>query len=178
MRRICAGAAIATGVFLTMTACAPAESPDQQTAAGAEEAVSTQADVQAIDSLRAWFAEAMTAGDVDGMMDNYAEDAVEMPPNEPALTGKAAIRARHEGSRDQYVISLDNPSQEIIVMGDVGILRGSYDITLDPREDGPVIRDNGKYIVTWRRQADGAWLAAHEIWNSDNPLPEGQPLAQ
>ncbi|MEE9207618.1 MAG: DUF4440 domain-containing protein [Gemmatimonadota bacterium] len=178
MRLIHPAGAIITGLFLTMAACVPAESPDQQLDAGADEAASTQADVEAIDSLRVWFAEAMTAGDVDGMMSNYVEDAVEMPPNEPALTGKGAIRARHEMFRDQYVIRLDNPSDETMVVGDVAILRGSYDITLEPREDGPVIRDNGKYLVTWLRQADGAWLAAHEIWNTDNPLPEGRPLAQ
>ena len=177
MRQIRPAGAIAAGFLLTLAACVPAENAEEQLGADADEAVSTQADVQAIDSLRAWFAEAMTAGDVDGMMSNYAEDAVDMPPNEPALTGKAAIRARHEGFRDQYVIALDNPSEEIMVMGEVGILRGSYDITLEPREDGPVIRDSGKYLVTWLRQADGAWLAAHEIWNSDNPLPEA-PLAQ
>ncbi|MEN8144622.1 MAG: DUF4440 domain-containing protein [Gemmatimonadota bacterium] len=167
---------VATGLLLSLAACAPVDDAQEPAAAGADEAAATQAAAQAIDSLRVWFAEAMTAGDVDRMMDNYAEGAIDMPPNEPAVSGKAAIRARHEAWRDQYAIRLENPSDEIVVLGDVAILRGSYDITLEPREDGQVIRDNGKYIVTWLRQADGGWLATNEIWNSDNPLPEA--LAQ
>jgi len=133
--------------------------------------VSTEADMEAIDALRGSFAAAMSAGDVDGMMFDYAEDAVQMPPNEPALRGTGAIRARHQAFLDQYEIVLENPAEEIFVTGDWGLLRGSYVISLTPKADGESIQDAGKYLVTWRRQPDGSWRVAHEIWNSDNPLP-------
>ncbi len=169
-----AAAAVLT-VFLAATiACAPA-ADEGEPAAG--DVVSTEADVEAdmeaIDALRSSFATAMSAGDVDGMMVNYAEDALEMPPNEPDLRGKDAIRARHQANLDQYEYVLENPAVEIVVNGDWAILRGTYVISLTPKADGEPIQDTGKYIVTWRRQPDGSWRVAHEIWNSDNPPPEG-----
>ena len=167
MRKYAAGAVL-TGFLVATIACAPAADQGEP-AAG--DMVSTEADMEAIDALRGSFAAAMSAGDVDGMMFDYAEDAVQMPPNEPALRGTGAIRARHQAFLDQYEIVLENPAEEIFVTGDWGLLRGSYVISLTPKADGEPIQDAGKYLVTWRRQPDGTWRVAHEIWNSDNPLP-------
>ncbi len=167
MRAYAAGAVL-TGFLVATIACAPAADQGEP-AAG--DMVSTEADMEAIDALRGSFAAAMSAGDVDGMMFDYAEDAVQMPPNEPALRGNDAIRASYEAFLDQYDIVLENPAEEIFVTGDWGILRGSYVISLTPKADGEPIQEAGKYLVTWRRQPDGSWRVAHEIWNSDNPLP-------
>ncbi len=167
MRAYAAGAVL-TGFLVAAIACAPAADQGEP-AAG--DMVSTEADMEAIDALRGSFAAAMSAGDVDGMMFDYAEDAVQMPPNEPALRGTGAIRARHQAFLDQYEIVLENPAEEIFVTGDWGLLRGSYVISLTPKADGESIQDAGKYLVTWCRQPDGSWRVAHEIWNSDNPLP-------
>ena len=41
-----------------------------------------------------------------------------------------------------------------------------------PGVEGP-IPDHGKYIEIWRRQSDGSWKVALDIFNSDLPLPEG-----
>jgi ketosteroid isomerase-like protein len=49
--------------------------------------------------------------------------------------------------------------------------RDSYTITLTPKAGGDPIRDVGKYITLYQRQADGGWLMARDIWNSNNPLP-------
>jgi hypothetical protein len=34
------------------------------------------------------------------------------------------------------------------------------------------ITDKGKFIVVWKKQADGTWKAAYDTWNSDS-LPAG-----
>jgi uncharacterized protein (TIGR02246 family) len=163
-----------TGVLAATIACAPA-ADEGELAAGdvVSTEVDAEADLAAIDAMRGSFAEAVSAGDVDGMMIGYAEDAVQMPPNEPALTGKEAIRARNQANADEYEMALENPVEEIVVKGDWAILRGTYVFSGTPKADGEPIQDTGKYMVTWRRQADGSWRVAHEIWNSDNPSPEG-----
>jgi uncharacterized protein (TIGR02246 family) len=167
-------AAVLTCFLAATVACAPA-ADEGEPAAG--DVVSTEVDIEAdmatIDAMRASFAEAMSAGDVDGMMSGYADDAVQMPPNEPAVTGKDAIRARYQADLEQLDMMLENPAEEIIVKGDWAILRGTYVFGGTPKADGEPIQDTGKYMVTWRRQADGSWRVAHEIWNSDNPPPEG-----
>ncbi|MEJ2336635.1 MAG: DUF4440 domain-containing protein [Gemmatimonadales bacterium] len=173
MRAHSAGAVL-TGFLAATIACAPA-ADEGEPAAGDEVSLEadTEADIATIDAMRGAFAEAVSAGDVDGMMIGYAEDAVQMPPNEPALTGKAAIRARSQANADQYEMALENPAAEILVKGDWAILRGTYVFSGTPKADGEPIQDTGKYLVTWHRQPDGSWLVAHEIWNSNNPPPEG-----
>jgi ketosteroid isomerase-like protein len=34
------------------------------------------------------------------------------------------------------------------------------------------VEDRGKYLEIWKRQADGSWKVALDIFNSDLPLPE------
>ena len=49
--------------------------------------------------------------------------------------------------------------------------RGTYTITLTPKTGGDPIRDDGKYITLYQRQADGTWRMARDTWNSNNPPP-------
>ena len=45
---------------------------------------------------------------------------------------------------------------------------GNYTMTLRPAGADP-IRDEGKYVVVYRRQADGSWKAAADIFNTNLP---------
>jgi ketosteroid isomerase-like protein len=47
---------------------------------------------------------------------------------------------------------------------------GLYELELSPEEAGPQ-SDNGKFVEVWRRQADGSWLMAEDIFNSSLPAP-------
>ena len=48
-------------------------------------------------------------------------------------------------------------------------MRGAYTMTLAvPGAPAPV-QDRGKYIEIWRKQADGPWKLARDIFNSDLP---------
>jgi len=55
-------------------------------------AVDTKADEAAIRAGTTAWANAYNNGDGEAMAANYAEDAVLLPPNAPAVTGRAAIR--------------------------------------------------------------------------------------
>jgi ketosteroid isomerase-like protein len=33
------------------------------------------------------------------------------------------------------------------------------------------VTDHGKYVAVWKKQADGNWKVAVDIWNTDLPLP-------
>ena len=53
--------------------------------------------VVAMRNLRTSYAQAVIAGDADGVAAVYAENATEMPPDLPAREGRAAIRAAYGG---------------------------------------------------------------------------------
>ncbi len=61
---------------------------------------------------------------------------------------------------------------EIDGRGDLAFVRGNYSETYTVEGAPEPIHHAGKYVKIWRRQPDGSWLIAVEIWNSDLPLAE------
>lgn len=110
------------------------------------------------------------------------EDAVGMPPNQPAVIGKAAVREWWMEGFRVATSRLGLSSEELRVLGDWAI--GRYTWTMETRAaaGGATATDNGKGLWIWRRQADGSWKNAMSIWNSDNPVPgtiwSGAPAAR
>jgi ketosteroid isomerase-like protein len=143
------------------TACQP---PAQEAAGLSEE------DVAAIEASLESFAQAIRASDWAALTALYTEDAVFMAPNQPALEGRAAMRAWLE--LFPPIAQYEATSVEIDGRGDLAHVRGNYSETYTVEGAPEPIHDTGKYVEIWRKQPDGSWLIAVEIWNSDLPLPE------
>jgi len=54
--------------------------------------------------------------------------------------------------------------------GNLAYERGVSTVTIQP-EGGQEVTVRGKYLVALKRQADGSWKVAVDIWNSDLPQP-------
>ena len=130
-----------------------------------------EADVEAINSLRDEFIALDNASDAAGLASLYANDAVLMPPNEAAVTGKQAIESWFQNTFDQFTTEFTVASEELEVVGDWAFDWGAYMTALTPRAGGEPTEDRGKYIVILRKQVDGSWRIVRDIWNSDNPPP-------
>jgi len=121
-------------------------------------------DFAAIEAQTKNYIEAVQAGDWAGAVSFYTEDAVLMPPNSPAIEGRANIQVFFE-----FFPPLSNFSMKIVEIegrGDMAYVRGTYTMTLTP-EGGEAITDSGKYIEIRKKQLDGSWLLTHDIFNSD-----------
>jgi ketosteroid isomerase-like protein len=110
----------------------------------------------------------MNAKDWMGDLALYTEDAIELPPNQAAVQGKAAIQSWMEGFPPFSNFQVQ--SLEIGGQGDLAYDRGTYSMTMTPPGAAP-IEDRGKYLTICRKQADGSWKIARLIYNSDLPLP-------
>ena len=100
------------------------------------------------------------------------DDAVLMPPNSPPVVGREAIRTWSEAASAQVRIEDYRPAdEELIVAGDWAIRRATFTWTLRLDADPTVIQDAGKFIIVYRREDDGSWRVARDIWNSNTPLP-------
>ncbi len=150
--------------LLLIAGCTPTEP--------VEEASTTEADVEAINQLPATYAAALNAGDLDGIMAGFTDDAVRMPPNASAIIGKESIRSLLQTNLEQNTYQLDNPPEEVQVSGDLAFARGTYTVTVTPKAGGESIQREGKYLVIFQKQPDGSWKAARDIWNSDIRLQE------
>jgi len=139
----------------------------------------TDADVATIRALGDVYVEAVIAADADAVAESYADDATEMPPNEPAVTGREAIREKYVAGFSYGVSSVEftMTSQEIDGLGCLAYDRGTWTWSgVLPGMTEPV-SDTGKYLSIVRRQDDGTWLYTDVIWNSDTPASEAEPAA-
>jgi ketosteroid isomerase-like protein len=97
----------------------------------------------------------------------YTEDTVFMPPHHPAIHGRAALEAWIASF--PRVLRMTLNVEDIDGRGDIAYVRGSYTMTLHPDGAPNPIDDVGKYLEIRKRQPDGSWLLAADIFNSDNP---------
>jgi uncharacterized protein (TIGR02246 family) len=130
----------------------------------------SDADVAAVRATADGWEERARAGDWAAVAALYAEDARLMPPNAEAVQGRAAIQAFWEAF--PLTTDIDITSEEVDGRGDLAFDRGSYSVGIMPEGTSEPITDRGKYVVVARRQADGSWLMAIDIFNSNLPLPE------
>ena len=114
------------------------------------------------------FTEAYNQGDAAATADHYTEDAKLLPPNREMVSGKRAIQEFWKGAMDAGVQRIELETAEVGYDGDVGYVRGISNVTIR-MEDGKEVTDKGKYLVILKRQSDGSWKVAFDIWNSDSP---------
>ena len=151
-------AAIVAAGLLALTGCAK----------NAPSAGDTAADEQAIRAINpAWF-KAYNAGDVDGVVALYADDAVLNIPGAPAARGRAAIRDAYvtdiAASAAGGVSNSQGANGEFGVSGDLGWEWNTFTV----RDKSGTTVDAGKYVTVYGRK-NGKWLIIRDIWNSDAP---------
>lgn len=124
-------------------------------------------------AIRAVMEKALAIGnaadkDFEAYVDTYyADDGTVMPPNMPAVSGRAAMVAFF-----QAYPPYEDFETEIVQMegqGGLAYVRGTYSMNIMfPGAEAPV-KDSGKYIEIWKKQADGGWKVYFDIFNSDLP---------
>lgn len=146
------------GTIVLMTAAASAQQK------GADEA--------AIAKVRTAYQTASSAQNAAGIAKLFAADGVEMPPNAPAASGRAAIEAFHKGLAKQWMmhgITISPTSTKVV--GDTAYDIGTYKQQLMSNANGSIFDDKGKYVVLLKKDAAGTWAISHAIYNSDLPPP-------
>jgi uncharacterized protein (TIGR02246 family) len=141
-----------------------------------EPAVDVEADIEANKKLSSdEYDEAYNTGDIDRLLSNYADDAVRIPPNEPALIGKDAIRANYQLSFDQFTGENDSIVVDVKVSGDLAFVRGTWTEISTPKDGGESREFNGNWVAINQKQPDGSWKTICEIWSKEqliSPPPE------
>ncbi len=136
------------------------------------------ADEAAIRAASAAWSAAAQAKDIDKSMSFYTDDAMQASQDAPVIQGKAALR---EGW--QKMFQFDGPglsfaaqTVNVAKSGDLATEYGTYLLeTAD--KNGKFTDQKGKYLVVWKKQADGTWKATMEMANSDAPPPAPAPAA-
>jgi uncharacterized protein (TIGR02246 family) len=118
-------------------------------------------------SAPAWAA-AYNAGDAAGIAAMYWEDAVLMPPEVPAVSGRAAIEefltTDIAGLKAAGLTMNIPPTSEVGVSGDLAWESGTWSVT---DASGTTVM-SGKFLGVFERR-DGVWHYIRDTWNSDAP---------
>ena len=116
------------------------------------------------------FEEAYNRGDIAAAIGFYTDDAKFLHPNTEIVSGKQAIKEFFEAGKAFGLRRIKFESLEVRYDKNLAYERGVIHMDIEP-EGAPAMIDKGKYLVVLRRQVDGFWKVAVDIWNSDLPQP-------
>ena len=123
----------------------------------------SSSDITAIRAAEAALAEAFEGSDPTAWVSCYAEDAVFVGPGSPAIEGRAALLAV---APQITMSSLEIVADSTIGAGGFAATTGRATWVSGPRDSGgPTIRR--RFLIVWRRDADGQWRIARELLNED-----------
>jgi ketosteroid isomerase-like protein len=114
--------------------------------------------------------EAFQSRNADRMISAYSADASLSFPNSPILQGedlKTAIRAM--AGDPNFSMQFTTDRVEVAKSGEIGYTRGTYTMTRSDQDSKKVVREQGKYVTIYSRQADGSWKMMEDISNADAP---------
>jgi uncharacterized protein (TIGR02246 family) len=104
------------------------------------------------------FAELMNAGDLEGLLALYEDDAVLAPAPGQRVIGKAQIRAALAEflSLNGRITARNNYCMQA---GDIALTQGAWTLTY-AGPDGQQLEQSARSSEVMRQQADGSWLYA------------------
>jgi uncharacterized protein (TIGR02246 family) len=122
-------------------------------------------DTAAIRAVSEQFSRFLLAQNFDALVRLYTDDAVFMPPHQPAVNGRTALRSWLDAfpKVTKFAFEID----AIDGREDLAYVRGRYSMTLHPDGAPGPIDDAGKFVEIRKKQADGSWPIAADIFNSD-----------
>ena len=115
-----------------------------------------------------WASLASEGRDVEGMLAFWTDDAVVLPPGLPAVVGKAALREYVRASLQTpgFRITWTSTDVQFSPDGNLGYMFSRNAVTV-AGPDGKPATTAGRAVTIWRRDYDGVWRCAVDIWNAE-----------
>jgi ketosteroid isomerase-like protein len=114
-----------------------------------------------------WAALASSGRDVDLIISYWTDDARVYPPGMPPVIGRAALREYVTAALaiPGFRISWTTTEALLSPDGRQACLLSTNRVTL-PDAAGTPVTTEGRAVTVWRREPDGEWRCAIDIWNS------------
>ena len=122
-------------------------------------------DISAIKKGHEVFGGYVVARDFESLVQLYTNDAAFMPPNSPAVHGREDLLAWFR--EFPKVTEMEVHADHIEGQGGLAYVLGWYTMTIEVEGAPGPIKDRGKFIEIRKRQSDGTWPLAADIFNSD-----------
>jgi uncharacterized protein (TIGR02246 family) len=119
----------------------------------------------AIEEANTKFSKAFERGDSKALASMYTSDAIVFPPDSEMVRGNEAIGEFWKTTRNSGVTSATLTTLDVGRSGDIAYEVGTVSLTIQP-EGKPTTTVAAKYVVVWKRHADGSWKLHRDIWNN------------
>lgn len=113
------------------------------------------------------FVQAFNTKETPTILDLYAENSVFMPPNQPIIRGKGALKNFYDELLKEGATNLKLNVDQVSGHGPIAYQSGTYEMELKPAS-GAGSRDRGKYLFVLRKMGE-TWRYEYTMWNSDLP---------
>jgi uncharacterized protein (TIGR02246 family) len=154
----------ATMVFLSCLAVGCQQSEE----AASESATDVGADIQAIKDIVSELNAALNAADIDRILSFYADDAIRIPPNEPAAIGKEAVRASFQQMFDEIDLQENDVVEGAHVSGDLAVVHVVFTAILTLKVSGESENVKGNKILVFKKQPGDSWSCSYSIWSDES----------
>jgi uncharacterized protein (TIGR02246 family) len=118
------------------------------------------------------WAKTLQAKQVDQIAGFYTEDAVFLKPSGERITGRPAIRDLCKKMTDTFSSDFTFHSLTSEVSGNIAYDSGEYKESLVKISDNTKADAQGNYLMIFKRQPDGTWLIAQQMWTLVTPPTE------
>jgi ketosteroid isomerase-like protein len=116
------------------------------------------------------FVQAFNTKETPKILDLYAENSVFMPPNQPIIRGKGALKNFYDELLKEGATNLKLNVDQVSGHGPIAYQSGTYEMELKPAS-GAGSRDRGKYLFVLRKMGE-TWRYEYTMWNSDLPTED------
>jgi uncharacterized protein (TIGR02246 family) len=133
-------------------------------------------DVKQIKNVIASSSEAYLKADVDGILEHYSDQAIELFPNQMINAGAANIRQRLEETFPWGAfVKLDRTIQSVQGAGPIAVAWAKTDIQFKPTSGGDIHEDKRDDIFLLRKQPNGQWKILAHHWYTGKEEIGGSP---
>lgn len=129
-----------------------------------EEATGSLDDRNGIKDIRREIERAENAGDADAFGNHLADDVAMLPASGPRRDGVEAVIAFHRDHFETYDIDVEFTIDEITILGDLAVERGTYAATLTPTDGSEPREGGGSYLYVYERHPDRGWQIIRMSW--------------
>lgn len=118
-----------------------------------------------------WAAISASGRDIERILSFWTDDAQVFAPGLPSFSGKAALRSYVEGALaiPGFHITWTTSGADLSPDGQMAYLLSTNTVTM-ARPEGQPVSTTGRAVTVWRREPDGNWRCAVDIW-TDGPAP-------
>jgi len=140
----------------------------------AREATTTGPEVEAITTWLAQVTAAVNAQSTESTLALYSNDAVFSPPDAPPIN-MDELRSWYRRLFAENTFQFYTEPLDVVVSGDLAVLRASYEETVTPKGAGESVNNKGSWLIVLRKQTDGSWKLWRDMWSVETPPAPAAP---